>query len=238
MRKLLVIQFRSGKSLQHEQECILRAGEWNEQEVEFVNTLSSENDVLTGTDLDLYKGVILGGSGQVNISDWSEDKKEKVLKAGPLIKQAIDQDKPLLGICFGHQLISYLLGGTVEADPKQAETGTFEINLNSNGVNTPLFAGLPNKFYATEGHKNSVTRLPTEAVLLAASKNCKVEAYRIKNNIYGVQFHPELDREGMKTRLELFPSYTKGKTIEEILADYQPTPYAKQVITNFVNICQ
>jgi GMP synthase-like glutamine amidotransferase len=78
--------------------------------------------------------------------------------------------------------------------------------------------------------------LPEKTILLASSKKCGIEAYRIKNNIYGIQFHPELDKKGMKTRLELFPSYTKGKKIGEILSDYQPTPFAAKVIKNFIEL--
>jgi GMP synthase (glutamine-hydrolysing) len=236
-KKILVIQFRTDKSLQHERDCIVQAGDWDISQLVFINMLNPDVPINILENINSYGGIILGGSGEVNISDWEEEKKKLILRIEPIIKQAIDADLPMLGICFGHQLISYVLGGSIKADPKQAETGTFEMMLNNEGVNSQLFRNLPKTFCAVEGHKDSVVTLPEEAVLLASSKKCGIEAYRIKNNIYGIQFHPELDREGMRCRLNLFPGYAKNGIIDEIMRDYQPTPDALKVISNYKDIC-
>lgn len=236
-KKILVLQFRTDKSLIHERACIIQTGNFNKAEFNFINILKPHSQALKLIDLDLYKGVILGGSGQVNISDWSPKRKEIILRIKPLIKQIIKKDIPMLNICFGHQLIAYILGGKVTADPDQAETGSFKIFLNENGRLCPIFKGVPKSFYAIEGHKNSVVNLPKGAKLLAFSNKCKIESYQLKNNIYCIQFHPELDRNGMKFRLNLFPNYAQGKNINEILKNYRSTPFAAKILKNFKNIC-
>lgn len=237
-KKILVLQFRTDKSLIHERSCIIQAGNFNEAELDFINILNPHDQTLKSINLDFYQGVILGGSGQVNISDWSLKRKEMILRVKPLLKEIIKQDMPMLNICFGHQLIVYILGGKVEADPNQAETGSSKIFLSENGIVNTIFKGIPKSFYAVEGHKDSVINLPKGAKLLAFSDKCKIESYQIKNNIYSVQFHPELDKNGMRFRLNLFPSYTKEKNIDEKLHNYKPTPFAVKVLKNFKNICR
>ncbi len=233
MKKKLVLQFRTDKSLIHERACIIQAGSFNEDELDFINILDRHSQAPASINLNLYRGVILGGSGEVSISNWSSERKKMILRSELLLKQIIKRGIPMLGICFGHQLISYILGGKIKADPNQAEIGAYEIFLTEKGMKSPLFRDLPKVFYAVEGHKDSVVSLPKNAVLLATSKRCGVEAYQIRNNIFGVQFHPELDKKGMKYRLNLFPDYTKGKNINEILNDYQETPFARKIVENF-----
>lgn len=116
-----------------------------------------------------------------------------------------------------------------------AETETYNIKINSNGKNTILFKNIPDDFYVVLGHKNSVTKLPSGAKLLASSKRCKNQAYQIKNNIFCTQFHAELDRNELVWRLSLYPAYMKGKTVEEVKKTFKPTPHSKKVIKNFIN---
>ena len=234
--KILVIQFRTDKSLIHERQCILSGCGLPKSQFRFVNVLNSKTRIPKTKELDNYKATILGGSGQVNISDWSDKIKSKVLRVTPLLKEVVKKDKLTLGICFGHQLLAYILGGTIEDNPNQAETGTFQIHLNNNAKLQPIFKGLPTVFYAVLGHKNSVTRLPKKAMTLAKSEKCNIESYKIKNNIYCVQFHPELNKAGMRFRLNLFPNYANNKNIDEILKDYKPTPFATKLLNNFTKL--
>ncbi|MBU0647619.1 type 1 glutamine amidotransferase [Patescibacteria group bacterium] len=236
-KNILVLQFRMDKSLAHERSCLLSMGGFNKSELHFVNVLDGRSRLPKLDELDEYRGVILGGAGAVNISDWSKEMKEKIMFIKPLVKRVIKKDLPMLNICFGHQLLIYFLGGKIEADDKQAETGTCEIHLTKEGLKSSLLAGLPKSFWAVVGHKDSVVRLPKGAKILAYSDACRVEAYQIKKNIFGVQFHPELDKEGMEFRLELFPSYASRKKRGKILRDYRETPLAAKVLRNYKEIC-
>ena len=272
-KKILVLQFRTDESLKHERECIIKMGDLKKSDLHFLNVLNLKTKLPKVKNLAKYKGIMLGGSGQINISSWIKREKTRIKRIWPLLKAIIQNDLPMLNICFGHQLIAYFLNGDVKDNPRQAETGTYDIlpalksgvslqrrmtyqrsihlrsklrsvleccykiHLNETAKNCPLFKNIPDSFYAVLGHKDSVTNLPKGAKLLAFSDRCGIESYRIKNNIYSVQFHPEIDKNEVKTRLNLYPSYAKGGNVEKILKEYKETPFAKKIIINFKHIC-
>ena len=96
---------------------------------------------------------------------------------------------PVLGICYGMQLIAHHLGGKVQHS-KQREYGLADIVIKSKSL---LFAGLKNKMPVWMSHGDKLTKLPKNFKIVASSKNCPNAA--IVNNegtIYGVQFHPEV----------------------------------------------
>lgn len=235
-KKILVLQFRNDKSLTHERSCLISKNGFDKSDLHFVNVLNSRIRIPNTKELNNYRGIILGGSGEVNISDWKKEIKNKIEAIKPLVKQAIAQDIPMLNICFGHQLVAHLLGGKVEADARQAETGTSLVHLIKKGLKSPLFKDVPKSFWAVVGHKDSVAKLPSSAKILAHSDKCRIHAYQIKDNIFSVQFHPELDKAGIKFRLNLFPDYASREDHEKILKHYRPTPYAYKIIENFKNI--
>lgn len=232
-KKILVLQFRTDQSLKHERDCIIKSGNFNKNDLHFINVLNSKSKLPKAKDLSDYIGIITGGSGQVDISCWSKNIEAKIMKIKPLIKKAINNDMPMLNICFGHQLVAHFLSGVIKADSKQAETGTYKVFLNNNGKSCPIFKGIPKSFFATLGHKDSVMKLPNEAKLLAQSDRCGIQSYQIKNNIFCVQFHPELNKDGMKYRLKLFPSYAKEGNVDKILNKYKETPFATKLVKNF-----
>lgn len=235
-KKILVLQFRTGKSLIHERQCIIKSGNRKPSDFQFISILKPK--IILPNDLANYSGIILGGSGQVDISCWSKENQKKIVIIKPLLEKAISMDMPMLNICFGHQLIAYILGEKVKADEKQAETGTFKIYLNKDGEKSPIFKGIPESFYAVLGHKDSVVKLPKNTKLLAYSDKCSIQAYQLKNNIYCVQFHPELNKIDLKYRLNLFPRYRKEESTKEIMNKYNETPYSTKVVNNFINLCK
>ncbi|MBI2080051.1 GMP synthase subunit A [Candidatus Micrarchaeota archaeon] len=109
-----------------------------------------------------------------------------------LIVKMIDLGKidyPVLGVCFGHQLIAHILGGKVEKG-KSAEYGLAKIVVDQEDI---LFKGIPKEFNAWVSHYDEVKEIPSDFVGLAYSSTCKFEAMRHKTRkIFGVQFHPEV----------------------------------------------
>ena len=98
-------------------------------------------------------------------------------------------DRPLLGICLGHQLIAHALGGKV-VKGKSAEYGISKIEVDEPGA---LLSGLPKTFNAWVSHFDEVAKMPPGFVRLAHSDTCPVEAMENrKKKIYSVQFHPEV----------------------------------------------
>jgi GMP synthase (glutamine-hydrolysing) len=96
---------------------------------------------------------------------------------------------PLLGVCYGHQMIAHVWGAKVEKGAS-AEYGMCDIAVDDEDV---LFKGVPRKFRAWVSHYDQAKEVPKGFVKLAHSDACPVEAMRhAKLPIYGVQFHPEV----------------------------------------------
>jgi len=236
MKKILLLQFRTDISLEHEREMIYKMGGFDKSEFEVINVLDKDAIIPGPYDVNHYKAVITGASGQFNVTDWDDDVRTKIERVYPFLKALVASAVPTLAICFGHQLVAQIFGGEVKSDPEQAETGVMEMHLTDEGKRCKLFNNIPETFYAVCGHKDSVTLLPKSAKLLAYSDKCNIHAYQLTDNFYSVQFHPELDRDGLTWRLSLFPQYMKGRTIDEIKATYNEIPHVFKVVRNFKNI--
>jgi len=127
------------------------------------------------------KGIILsGGPCSVYEKDSPSVGKEFI---GYIEKN----DLPLLGICYGHQLIAHLTGGKVVPGGRK-EYGITEMTLDKKAG---IFKGLSDKEKVWMSHADNVTDLPKGFETLAHSGNAPIAAYR-KGNIYGIQFHPEV----------------------------------------------
>jgi len=121
--------------------------------------------------------------------DWIDDTREYV-------REAIDRGLPVLGVCWGHQLLGDVLGGTVE-DMGQFEIGYREIRRVGD---SRLLAGLDDPFVAFTTHGDAVTELPPDAESIAETD---VANYGFRaGHAFGVQFHPEYDAETARTVTE------------------------------------
>lgn len=105
---------------------------------------------------------------------------------------------PLLGICYGHQLIAKALGGKSDFNPRGKEIGVVNIEKHPNGYYDPLLKKFPKIFFAYETHYQTVIKSPKGSKVLAANNKDNHQAIRYRNNIWGVQFHPEFNKEIMK----------------------------------------
>jgi GMP synthase (glutamine-hydrolysing) len=160
-------------------------------------------------DLDEYSGVLLGG-GPFNSSDPVASKSqvqqrvERELAA--LLDELVARDFPFMGACYGVGTLGVHQGGVV--DRRYAEPiGTAPVTLTAEGRADPLLEGLPEVFEAYFGHKEACSVLPPTATLLAGSPGCPVQMFRVKQNLYATQFHPELDRAGIITRVHVYRHY-------------------------------
>ncbi len=96
--------------------------------------------------------------------------------------------RPLLGICFGHQLLSRTFGVDIVKMPEKLQ-GYYIIKVITPD---PIFEGLGNEFLVTKSHQEMVSTVPYDFILLANSPTVPVEVIRhINRPVYGVQFHPE-----------------------------------------------
>jgi GMP synthase (glutamine-hydrolysing) len=134
------------------------------------------------------------------------------------IMAALEARVPILGICLGNQLIAHWLGGQVTAG--KWEIGWLPVTVNDAGLADPLLAGLGDTFHAFLWHGDRVSQLPENAVLLASSELCPVQAFRLRDlPVWGVQFNPQYDpviAEGVIRAAKTLSSH--GYDIEEMVA--------------------
>jgi GMP synthase (glutamine-hydrolysing) len=172
-------------------------------------------------DLDDYSGVIVGGSPFTS-SDPDEDKSatqhrvERELAA--LLDRIVAEDFPFLGACYGVGTLGLHQGAVIDRTFGEG-LGGVTISLTPEGMQDPLLKGMPEQFIAFAGHKEACTVLPPHAVLLASSAACPVQMFRIKSNLYATQFHPELDADGLVTRIDIYrhAGYFPPESAEELM---------------------
>ena len=113
-----------------------------------------------------------------------------MLRLEERLRQIVAERRPLLGICFGHQILASALGGAVIVNPLGRDLDISTVQLTEAGRADPLFAGLGGSFEASEGHYDVVSALPPDATLLAEN-GYGVQAFAY-GNARGIQFHPEI----------------------------------------------
>jgi GMP synthase-like glutamine amidotransferase len=118
-----------------------------------------------------------------------------LIDARSLMKDVVANDIPFFGICLGGQLLAAAVDGKVEPTPVP-EIGVASFRVNVDAAQDSVFGHLAGKeVVAAEWHKDYIVDLPDEAVVLAGNDVCPVQAFRMGKNVYGVQFHPEIDSE-------------------------------------------
>jgi len=156
-------------------------------------------------------------------------------RAEGLVREIAVAGTPLLGLCFGHQLIAHALGGEVGKNPRGREIGTVRLRRVAND---PLFGRLPRTFDVHASHVDSVTRLPRGATVLATTELEPVAAFRIASSIWAVQFHPEFDADVMRGYLHARADLViaEGGDPEALLARVHDRTRAHEVLRSFATM--
>ena len=178
-------------------------------------------------------GVVVTGSAAM-VTDhlgWSE-------RTADWLREAVPAGLPVLGICYGHQLLAHALGGDVADDPSGREIGTVEVKRVESAGSDPLFDALPSVFDAQATHEQSVVALPREALLLAESSHPACHAFRVGECAWGVQFHPEFNGEVMKSYLRARSPILReeGLDPDALLDGVRPAPEATGVLRRFSEV--
>jgi GMP synthase (glutamine-hydrolysing) len=178
-------------------------------------------------------GVVITGSHSM-VTDrlpWS-------VRLEEWIRSLIHTDTPLFGICYGHQLLAQAAGGQVGFHPHGEEIGTVKVHLLPDCSNDPVFHSLPQSFLVHVTHEQTVLRLPTGAIRLAANPYEPNHAFRVGSWAWGVQFHPEYSKDIMRSyiREQKDELEAAGRNFPELLNTVSETPFAAQTLQNFGNM--
>jgi len=218
---------------QHEIGCFERCFELGAGQVEIFDLLSGAP---SSSQVDAVDVVLLGGSG-----DYS------VARGGPWLPAALEAmvglyeaAKPTFASCWGFQAMARAMGGEVVTDHSRAEVGVTWMTLTEAGRNDPVFGPLGDRFQVMSGHEDIVDSLPDQAALLASSDRVENQAFHFPGRpIYCTQFHPELDRSGLISRISKYPSYLPlagASTIEELEELTPETPHTEGILKRFLNM--
>ncbi|MCH4250186.1 MAG: type 1 glutamine amidotransferase [Microbacteriaceae bacterium] len=196
-----------------------RLGAWLEASgIEPVTLLGSEGLPAT---LEGYSGLVMLGGGFMPDDDarapWLPQERE-------LASQAIRDDLPTLGVCLGGQLLAQVGGGEVRASFGAPEHGVTPITPTPEGTADAVIGALAPVAPLVENHQDRITRLPEDAVLLATSERCELQAFRLGAHVRGLQFHPEVPAEALRTWDEAAlaaDGFDKDAMVTEALAHHE-----------------
>ncbi len=178
-------------------------------------------------------GVLITGSAAMVSAreDWSE-------RCARWLTVAVEAHIPILGVCYGHQLLAHALGGRVGPNPNGRQIGTTTAQLLKTAANDPLLGHLPQKLEVQTSHSESVLELPADAERLASSPLDDNFAMRFARNVWGVQFHPEFSAAVMTqyVKLRAVALREEGLKPEQLVARVKATEKATTVLQRFAEI--
>ncbi len=183
--------------------------------------------------IDQVAAAIVTGSPAflTDLAPWNE-------LAADYSRRLHNQQKPLLGVCYGHQLLAWAFGGEVGFHPRGREIGTVGVALTPHSETDLLFASIPKQFMVQASHLQTVTRLPDEAILLAQNDFEPHHGFRLGRTTWGVQFHPEFGAHAMRSYIRERKSEIaeEGLDVQDLLMDVDETPISASLLKRFVEI--
>ena len=236
MTRYLLLQCRLSDDpmRSHEQECVQRALGCSPDQMTAVNM--SER-LPTADELQAASAVLIGGSGAFHVYDEAAWVRRFVAFCGELLETI---DRPLLGMCFGHQALLMASGATVARDDAREELGTFTLTLTDEGRRDRLFADFPERFDVQLGHVDRAHDLPNGWVNLANSSSQPYEAVRRAGRpIWGFQFHAELRMEDNLYRVRHYADHygaARDEVYDLLVAKHRPSPLGTELMQRFAQI--
>ena len=151
----------------------------SEKKIKFV---SQKFDEVNLSDMQQFNSFIISGRRK-------NDRKINTVNS-KIIKYAISEKKHLFGICYGAEILTQTLGGTIKKSSKQVKGEETVIVEKKNKI-------CQNKIDVFESHRYEISKLGSQLHSLARSKSCKHEIVKHNDlNIFGAQFHPEMSSDG------------------------------------------
>jgi len=175
-------------------------------------------------------GALITGSAAMvtERAGWSE-------RTAGWIRDAMDTDLPMFGVCYGHQLMAHALGGRVDYLPGGREIGTMPIDVLPHAQQDPLAAALPSSFRAHTTHEQSVMDVPKGATVLASSARDPHHLLRYGKHAVSVQFHPEFNADVMRAYIhrKRADMHKEGFDPHHAFRQVAATPIARRLLRQF-----
>ena len=199
-----------------------------------------KNGIPDDLNVDDYAAIIVGGS-PFDIST-AEDKKSTIQKKievdfNRLLQQVVTRDIPFLGACSGNGLLGNYLGTRISTQFAEA-VGCVTLDITEAGKHDPLITDFPAQIDVLLGHKEAVDTTPNGATLLITGRECPVQMFRVGENVYATQFHPESDAEEFSLRIDIYRNHGYFEPHEaDVLkkrVSQKPTPYAHEILRRFI----
>lgn len=164
------------------------------------------------------------------------DSRPWMLRTQDALLRLVAQDVPVLGICFGHQLLAMALGGRAGPNPLGREIGTVQVAASAEA--DALLGGTPPSFPASMTHLDTVLELPPGAAPLASTALDRYAAIRFAPQVWGLQFHPEMD--GATLRAYVVERRraldAEGLDSDALLAGCRDTPESAALLGRFARL--
>jgi GMP synthase (glutamine-hydrolysing) len=237
-KPFLILQLRpEDDTSDNEFEAILKYGELDPADT---HRLRIEQSGIPELSLDDYAGIIVGGS-PFDISTPEHLKKPIQLKIESdfrrLFDEVVDKDIPFLGACSGCGLLGSYLGTPISGKYSEPVGGAV-VTVTEAGRGDSLLADFPERIAVLCGHKEACDELPRGATLLLSGDACPVQMFRVGENVYATQFHPEGDGPGFTVRIHAYKhhGYFPAEQADALISavNRQDTPHAREILRRFV----
>jgi len=180
-----------------------------------------------------YSAAIITGS-PANVTDhepWSE-------RTAGWIRDAMDAELPMLGICYGHQLMAHALGGRVDYHHAGREVGTWIVRQTAAGRDDAFLRDVPEAFAAQLIHEQTVVEPPPGALVLARNAHDPHQMLRMGARAIGVQFHPEFSAPVMRAYFSVMDETLRKERgdVDALAAAVADTPSASGLVRRFLQM--
>jgi GMP synthase (glutamine-hydrolysing) len=238
-KPVLILQLRpENTTADSEYACILKYGQLKAEDTRRIGI--EKIGIPSNIDLDDYSAIIVGGSPfDISMPENKKSGIQKKIEADfiGLLEQVVTRDFPFLGACSGNGLLGLYLGSPITT--KYGETvGCVTLDITDAGRKDKMLEGFPHRIDVLLGHKEACESTPEGAILLMTGSDCPVQMFRVGENVYATQFHPEGDTEEFILRINTYANhgYFEPHEAEALKKEVsrKPTPYAQEILRRFV----
>lgn len=238
-KPVLILQLRPEEVTSNsEYACILKYGGLRAEETRRLRI--EQQGIPADLALDDYSAIIVGGSPfDISTPEARKSDIQKKIEAdfNRLLVQVVTRDHPFLGACSGNGLLGRYLGARISTKFREA-IGCVALDITAAGKRDKLLNGFPDQIDVLLGHKEAVDTLPKGATLLMTGRACPVQMFRVGENVYATQFHPEADPEEFKLRIDTYRDHgyfepDEAEALKQRVSR-KHTPYAQEILRRFV----